>query len=61
MRSVRNTLGFLIIASPLPDEIGVALISMTRMDETTFRTLDFAANAFGIYVLAIAATAVYAM
>jgi hypothetical protein len=56
---LRNIAGFCIIASPLPDEIGIALISLTRMNEETFRIVDFCANALGIYALAILATLLY--
>ena len=56
---VRDLLGFLIIASPLPDEIGIALISMTRMTKSTFRIVDFSANVLGIYFLAIMGMLVY--
>ena len=56
---IRNAAGFFIIASPLPDEIGIALISMTRMNEETFRIVDFCANVLGIYALAYVATMLY--
>lgn len=56
---VRNLLGFLIIMSPFPDEIGVAFLSMTRMNEPTFRIVSFAANILGVYLLASAGTLLY--
>lgn len=58
-RSVRSLVGFLIIMSPLPDEIGVAFLSMTKMNETTFRVVSFAANVLGVYLLASAGTLLY--
>ena len=58
-KKIRNILGFLVIASPLPDEIGIALISLTRMNESTFRIVDFAANVVGIYLLATLGGLIY--
>lgn len=59
LKSVRNLVGFLIIMSPFPDEIGVTFLSMTKMDESTFRVVSFAANVLGVYLLASAGTLVY--
>ena len=56
---IRDILGFLVIASPLPDEVGITFLTMTRMDDATFRIVDFTANVLGIYILAIIATLVY--
>lgn len=55
----RALVGFLVISSPFPDEIGVAFLSMTRMDESTFRIVSFGANILGVYLLASAGTLVY--
>jgi hypothetical protein len=59
IKTVRNCVGFLIIMSPFPDEIGVAFMSMTKMDESTFRIVSFAANIIGVYLLASAGTLLY--
>lgn len=59
IRTMRNVIGFLIIMSPFPDEIGVAFLTMTRMDEPTFRVVSFAANVIGVYLLASAGTLLY--
>lgn len=59
LKLVRDTLGFLIIMSPLPDEIGIAFLTMTKMNETTFRIVSFAANVLGVYLLASAGTLLY--
>lgn len=56
---MRDIVGFLIIMSPFPDEIGVAFLSLARMDESTFRIVSFAANVLGIYLLASAGTLLY--
>ena len=56
---VRDVIGFLIIMSPFPDEIGVTFLSLARMDEPTFRIVSFAANVLGVYLLASAGTLLY--
>lgn len=43
--------GLLILASPLPDEIGVSLLGLTRMRTRTFLLLSFALNSLGILVI----------
>ncbi len=59
LKPVRNLIGFLIIMSPFPDELGVAFLSMTKMDEPTFRIVSFTANILGVYLLASAGTLLY--
>lgn len=49
-------LGALIIASPLPDEIGVAILGVSKLDEWAFLPLSFFANSFGILVIGLIAT-----
>ncbi len=44
--------GALIIASPLPDELGVALLGFSRVDTAMFAPLSFIANLIGLYVIA---------
>ena len=56
---MRDIVGFLIIMSPFPDEIGITFLSLARMDEPTFRIVSFAANVIGIYLLASAGTLIY--
>jgi hypothetical protein len=51
-------LGALIIASPLPDEIGVSLIGISKMKNYQFFILSFVLNAFGIF-LVVSASAVF--
>ncbi len=58
-RPIRALVGFLVIASPLPDEIGVAFISMTRMQISQFRLVCFAANFVGVYALTALGNIVY--
>lgn len=47
--------GVLVIASPLPDEIGLVMMGLTSIRFSTFIPLSFAANAAGIYLIALAA------
>lgn len=47
-------LGALIIASPLPDELGVSLIGLSKMKTYQFVFLSFALNAAGIFLLVLA-------
>jgi hypothetical protein len=49
-------LGAVIIASPLPDEIGVAILSLSKLDERVFLPISFFANSFGILVIGLIAT-----
>ena len=58
-RVARTILGFLVIASPLPDEVGVAFLSMTRISLSQFRLVTFAANFVGVYALTALANIVY--
>ncbi len=44
-------LGALIIASPLPDELGVTLLGISRMSMGSFVPLSFVLNAIGILSL----------
>lgn len=46
--------GAFIIASPLPDEIGVALLGLTPLQQRWFFPLAFALNSLGIFVIVIA-------
>ena len=44
--------GALIIASPLPDELGIAILGASKYDNRKFFLLAFAMNALGIFVVA---------
>jgi hypothetical protein len=56
-RWVLPFVGGLIIASPLPDELGLALLGMSKMSTTRFMLLSFAFNATGILLIGLAARA----
>jgi len=44
-------IGALIIASPLPDEIGVSLMGISKMGTTKFLILSFVLNSIGIFLV----------
>lgn len=47
--------GTLVIASPLPDEVGLIMMGLSHIRLIQFIPLSFAANAAGIYLMALAA------
>lgn len=51
-------IGALIIASPLPDEIGVSLMGIAKMKTYQFLLLSFLLNAIGIFAVVSASTVV---
>jgi len=50
--------GALAIASPLPDEIGLALMGVTKMRTAYFIPISYCLNFIGILVLALIGTAI---
>ena len=46
-------LGFLLVASPLPDEIGLAMMGVAKIKTGTFIALSFGANFFGIVLVGL--------
>lgn len=44
-------IGALIIASPLPDEIGVAMLGLSKMKNKIFLLLSFVFNGIGIFII----------
>jgi len=44
-------IGALIIASPLPDELGVSLMGLSKMKTYQFITISFLLNSFGIFLI----------
>ncbi len=46
-------IGAVIIASPLPDEIGLALMGITKMRTLYFAPISYLLNSIGIFVLAL--------
>jgi len=51
-------LGGFIIASPLPDEFGLALMGMTRVNLRVLVPVSFVLNSIGIFLIGLAARAI---
>ena len=49
-------IGGLLIASPLPDEIGISLMGISRMKTFQFILLSFILNSIGIFLVIAAST-----
>lgn len=45
-------IGVLVIASPLPDELGVSLLGLTNMSRQKFMIISYISNALGILAIA---------
>jgi hypothetical protein len=54
-------IGALVIASPLPDEVGVAMLGLSKVEDKYFIIISFFANMFGILVIAWVARAAVGM
>lgn len=54
-RRVLPFVGALIIASPLPDELGLALLGFARIDRRYFFAISYAMNFLGIILIGLAA------
>lgn len=52
MRWFLSSVGALIIASPFPDEIGLALMGVSNMETKIFVPVSYVFNALGIFILA---------
>jgi len=50
-------LGALIIASPIPDEVGLSLLGFSRMPMKYFIPLSFVMNVIGIFIIGLVAHA----
>src|SRR3990167_3767473 len=51
MRWMLPILGALIVASPLPDELGITLMSLSEIKTSRFIALSFILNTVGIFLL----------
>lgn len=49
--------GAIVIASPLPDELGLTLLGVTKISTAKFLALAFGLNSLGIFIIALAARA----
>lgn len=54
-RWVLAIVGFLVVASPLPDELGIALLGVAQTRHRVFFLISFVANFLGILVIGWAA------
>ncbi|MEK7649382.1 MAG: hypothetical protein AAB367_00235 [Patescibacteria group bacterium] len=48
---ITPVIGAIIVASPLPDELGVGLLGLSRMSNKTFLIISFVLNTIGIWAL----------
>mgnify|MGYP001573402360 CR=1 FL=1 len=55
LRWVVPLIGALIIASPLPDEIGVVMLGLSKMKNSLFIPLSFFLNSIGILIIGLIA------
>lgn len=51
-------IGALLIASPLPDEIGISLMGISKMKFYKFLLLSFVLNSIGIFIVITASTVI---
>jgi hypothetical protein len=54
-RRVLPIAGALIIASPFPDELGLALLGFSRIDRRYFFAISYAMNFIGLVLVGLAA------
>lgn len=57
-RWILALIGGLIIASPFPDEIGLAMMGMGSVKKRMFIPISFVMNALGIYLIALVALSI---
>lgn len=57
LRFVLPVIGALIIASPLPDELGMLLLGVSSVKSRSFLLISFGMNALGIVAIGLAARA----
>lgn len=51
-------IGALVLASPLPDEIGLAMLGFSKVDKDRFLLISLAMNTFGIFIIGLVARSV---
>lgn len=52
-------IGGIILASPLPDELGITILSISKMKEKYFLPMSFTFNSLGILVIALIARGLF--
>jgi hypothetical protein len=55
----RDAVGAIVLASPFPDEIGIAIMASTKIKEDTFTLVAFIADMVGIFLLVYGAQIVF--
>jgi len=55
LQHVLPLLGAFVLASPLPDEIGLAMLGFSKVDKDRFLLISLAMNSFGIFVIGVIA------
>lgn len=55
LRWLTVLLGALIIASPIPDELGLAMMGLTKIKNSAFILISFTLNFFGIFIICLIA------
>jgi hypothetical protein len=55
----RDLVGAAVIASPIPDEMGIAIMSSAKINTSSFALLSFIADMIGIYLLVAAVSFIY--
>ena len=53
LRWITPFIGAIIVASPFPDEIGLAMMGLSKMSTRTFVPLSFLLNFMGIFVMGL--------
>ena len=52
-------LGALVVASPLPDELGLAMMGLSKMKTSLFIPVSFVLNATGILIIGLIAKTLF--
>lgn len=55
LRSLMSFIGALVIASPLPDELGLMMMGISKLETRLFIPLSFALNFTGIVIISVIA------
>ena len=59
LRTATVLMGFVIIASPLPDELGIGMLGFSKINPYLFATLSFLCNFIGILLIGFAAKTLF--
>ena len=59
LRTATVLMGFIIIASPLPDELGIGMLGFSKINYYLFAVLSFLCNFIGILLIGFAAKTLF--